>query len=88
MKEVEIMREIIVALLQNFEGVSLLILMTLAIAAFTIWYGFYMISLPAISLVSAGRIMLESYGNRSYLVVSPQLGLTMDDGGDRIEKEE
>ena len=92
------MREIIAALLQNPVGICVAILMGLAIATFVAWYVFYMIVLPVMSLASAGKVMLAGLRkktaklvnseDRACLVVGPQLGFTMADGGKDIEDEE
>ena len=86
------MREILVALLQNPTGICLAALMVFTILTFVIWYGFYVIALPAVSLVSAAKVMLAGYsgktigfagnGGGAYLAANPQLGITMADGGD------
>ncbi len=92
------MREIIIALTQNPVGMCAAMLMGFVIIAFVIWYGFYMVVLPAMSVISATKVMLEDNRKKtarimenqekSCLVVGPELGYTMADGGAPVKKGE
>ncbi len=89
------MKEIMVTLTQTSVGISVAIVMGLAILAFAIWYGFYIIYLPVASLTSVVKIKLEERRLRKAGLVAdydfhyasiPEVGLTMADGGSQIEK--
>ena len=89
------MKEVMIALMQNPAGICTIIVMGLAVTTFVAWYGFYLIALPAMSLVSGGKIMLHGLREKtakvlenehnSCLTVGPQLGLTLADGGKVVE---
>ena len=88
------MREIMIALGQNPAGMCLAVWTGLAIFSFVIWYGFYMVTLAGVSLVSGGERMLtvrrqktiKTHQGYAYGLI-PRLGYTMADGGNMIEKE-
>ena len=85
------MKEIFVALLQNPIGICMAVLMGLTILTFFFWYGFYIIALPAISLISVVKATIERHRettDRLCVAVGPQLGLTMADGGKFINEDE
>ncbi|MDY6842910.1 MAG: hypothetical protein SVW57_02305 [Thermodesulfobacteriota bacterium] len=54
------------------------------VIAFILWYGFFIIALPLISLFSTIRKAMRN--RHHHLVSNPQLGLTMADGGEKIEE--
>ena len=87
---------IIDQLLQGPMGVGLVVLMGLVMLTFFLWYGFFVIALPSVSAISLVRGMIVRYQEKRarvgttrkerIVVLNPQLGLTMADGGDSIEK--
>ena len=86
------MKEVMFALTQNPVGISIAILMVLAILTFAIWYSFYVIYLPVASLISVVKIKLKERRLRKaglddfYYASIPQVGLTMADGGNHIRR--
>ncbi|MDY6842912.1 MAG: hypothetical protein SVW57_02315 [Thermodesulfobacteriota bacterium] len=85
------MKEILVALLQNPIGICMAVLMGFTILTFFFWYGFYIIALPAMSLISVVKATIERHRETSdqlCVAVGPQLGLTMADGGKSIHEDE
>jgi hypothetical protein len=85
-------------LLQGPVGVGLMVLMGLVMLTFFLWYGFFVIALPSISLISLVRDTIAQHQEKRARVgktpkertiaLNPQLGLTMADGGDSIDKKE
>ena len=85
------MREIMIALGQNPAGACLAVWTGLAALSFVIWYGFYVIALPGMALVTGTRILVggcsKEKGHKEYgYAISPRLGYTMADGGKTVEK--
>jgi hypothetical protein len=84
-------------MLQGPAGVSLMVLMGLVMLTFFLWYGFFVIALPYVSAISLVRGMIVRYQEKRARVgttrkerivaLNPQLGLTMADGGDSLDKE-
>ena len=91
------MTGIIDQLLQGPLGVGLMVLMGLVMLTFFLWYGFFVIALPSVSAISLVRDMIVRYQEKRARVgatrkerttaLNPQLGLTMADGGDSLDKE-
>lgn len=89
------MKEIMVTLTQTPAGISVAIVMGLAVLTFAIWYVFYIVYLPVASLISVVKIKLEERRLRKAGLVAdydfhyasiPKVGLTMADGGSQIEE--
>ena len=88
---------IIDQLLQGPVGVGLVVLMGLVMLTFFLWYGFFVIALPSVSAISLVRGMIVRYQEKrarvgttrkeQIVALNPQLGLTMADGGDSLDKE-
>ena len=91
------MTGIIDQLLQGPVGVGLMVLMGLVMLTFFLWYGFFVIALPSVSVILLVRDMIVRYQEKRAGVgttrkeritaLNPQLGLTMADGGDSLDKE-
>jgi hypothetical protein len=91
------MTGIIAQLLQSPVGVGLMVLMGLVMFTFLLWYGFFVIVLPSVSAISLVRDTIIRYQDKRarvgttreerIAILNPQLGLTMADGGDSLDKE-
>jgi hypothetical protein len=82
-------------LLQSSVGIGVMALMGLVMFTFFLWYGFFAIALPSASAISFVRDAVArkraSAGatcEERIAVLNPQLGLTMADGGDSLDKNE
>jgi len=90
------MMGIIDQLLQSPVGIGVMALMGLVMFTFFLWYGFFAIALPSASAISFVRDAIARHQEKRAVAVenckdqvtalNPQLGLTMADGGDSLDK--
>lgn len=92
------MKEILGALSQNPAGIFIMVWMGLTVVSFIMWYGFYVVAIPVMSIISGTKSLTPNYrkeaikqikNHESYRFIhSPRLGFTMADGGKPSDEQE
>ena len=84
------MGEIMISVSHSPMGMYAAVLMGLIILSFFLWYGFFVLTLPSISIISAIKIMFAHRLLREERTISfsPHLGYTMTDGGEPVREGE